>query len=159
MIASLGFFDSNLVLLHQAAYQSYVTMADTSELTVLHFSEEEFERLNWTEKGREFQWQEKMFDISSIEKNDDGYRVTCKHDVVESFVVKALTPLKNGGSNNLPVKKRSRKGFSTKHFAQKILKIAPVETHCKMIRFEPIQKPSQAFNEIISPPPEFFLFS
>jgi hypothetical protein len=59
MIASLGLLNSNLALLHQAVYQSYVKLADTDELTVLQFSEEEFANLNWTEKGREFMWQEK----------------------------------------------------------------------------------------------------
>ncbi len=158
MIASLGLLNSNLALLHQAVYQSYVKLADTDELTVLQFSEEEFANLNWTEKGREFMWQEKMFDVSSIEKIGKDYAVTCKHDEVESFVVNSLTDLKKGTSKDLPIKKRSRKDFSTKHFAQKILRTAPMEALSKMRRFETLQKLEKVFNDVKSPPPKSLLF-
>lgn len=159
MMASLGLFNFNLALLHQAVYQSYVEMAGTDELTELRFSEEEFANLNWTEKGREFMWQEKMFDVSSIEKIGEDYAVTCKHDEVESFVVSSLTDLKKGTSKNLPTKKRSRKDFSTKHFAQKILRTTPMEALCKIRRFEPVQKLEKVFDDVKAPPPKSLLFS
>jgi len=159
LMAALGFFSSNLAFLHRAAFQSYVRIADTPELTVLQFSEDEFEGLNWTEKGREFRWQEMMFDIHSIEKIDGGYVVTCKHDVVESFVVNTLSYLKKGTSKNIPVKKRSRNDFSTKHFAQEILRADLIIDYHKKRSFDSFQKPPLFFNEVKSPPPESLLFS
>ena len=158
-MASLGLFNSNLTLLHRASFQSRVRSGDGTDLTVFKLSEAEFEGLNWTEKGREFRWDEKMFDVASIEKINDDYIITCKHDVVESFVVNALSYLKKGTAKDLPIKKRSRKSFSTKHFAQDILTPPPVKVTQGVERITSSQKLLVFFDEVESPPPEQLQFS
>jgi len=152
-------FNTNLTLLHRASFQSRARTSEPTDLTVFTFSEEEFEGLNWTEKGREFMFDEKMFDIASIEKSDDGYVVYCKHDVVESLVVNAFSYLKKGSEKDLPIKKRSRKNFSIKHFAQNILITLPVISNQEIEQFGFTQKLIVFFDEVESPPPEYILFS
>lgn len=158
-MASLGLFNSNLTLLHRASFQSRIRSGNGTDLTVFRLSEAEFEGLNWTEKGREFRWDEKMYDVASIEKIDDGYVVTCKHDVVESYVVNALSYLKKGTAKDLPIKKRSRKNFSTKHFAQDILTPTPVKATQGIEWVTSLQKLLVFSEEVESPPPEQLLFS
>lgn len=158
-MASLGLFNSNLTLLHRASFQSRIRSGNGTDLTVFRLSEVEFEGLNWTEKGREFRWDEKMYDVASIEKIDDGYVVTCKHDVVESYVVNALSYLKKGTAKDLPIKKRSRKNFSTKHFAQDILTPTPVKATQGIEWVTSLQKLLVFSEEVESPPPEQLLFS
>ena len=152
LMATMGLLSSNLLLIHRAAFQSYARIAELPDLTVFNFSEEEFNGLDWTVKGREFRWREMMFDVSTIEQDGKGYRVTCKHDVVESFVAKTLSFLKKDSSK--PVKKRSRKDFQTKHFAQKVLRALPLGSQIQKNALEHPCKPSLVFMEVKSPPPE-----
>lgn len=154
IMASLGLFNSNLTLLHRASFQSYVKAGGANDLTVFVFSKEEFDGLNWTEKEREFSLNEKMFDVASIERSGDEYVVTCKHDVVESLVVNAFSYLKKANGKDLPIKKRSRKNFSSKHFAQKILNTLPIKAGHPLYQVTYSQKLTMFFDEVESPPPE-----
>lgn len=53
LMATMGLLSSNLLLIHRAAFQSYARIAELPDLTVFNFSEEEFNGLDWTVKGRE----------------------------------------------------------------------------------------------------------
>lgn len=159
-LATLGFFSSSLTFLHRASFQSRVRLGEFSELTLFTFSGDEFKGLEWTEQGREFRMDGKMYDISSIEKVNDGYIVSCKHDAIESFVANLFTFEKmNGKDKDLPKEKNTRKNLSLQHFSKQLqqeIKTKPIQ---QWTYFELLLKPSAKFYEVESPPPELFHLS
>lgn len=154
-LATLGFFNSSLTFLHRASFQSRVRQGEFSELTVFSFSGDEYKDMEWTEEGREFRMDGKMYDISSVEKVDNNYIVSCKHDVMESFVANLFTFRKmNGMTKNLPKEKKVRKNLSFQHFSGQFRQEVQAKIIFRWIYFESFLIFPSNYYEVESPPPE-----
>lgn len=156
-LASLGFFSLSITLLHRVPFQFRVRQGEFPELTVFTFSGDEFTELEWTEQGREFRLNGKMYDISSIKKVNDDYVVSCKHDAVESFVANLFTFQKeNAMAKDFPKRKNVRKNLSPQHAPHHLQQNVEASIIVRWICFEPILRTSSEFYEVESPPPDLF---
>ncbi len=159
-LATLGFFNLSLTFLHRIPFQYSVRQGEFPELTVFTFSGDEFTELGWTEQGREFRLDGKMYDISSIKKVNDNYVVSCKYDVVESFVVSLFTFQKtNAMTKDFPKGKNVRKNLLPQHVSRQLQQNVGVNTILRWIYFEPILLLTSKFYEVESPPPELIHIS
>jgi hypothetical protein len=69
--------------LHRSSFQEFVAESDPAGQQKLFFTEKDFSKINWFEKDREFEWNGKMYDVSSIEKIKEGYHILCVNDEQE----------------------------------------------------------------------------
>src|SRR5580704_11235044 len=99
----VGIFFSLYLNLHRSTFQEFVQKSDTSTQEILFFSEPDFSQINWTEKGREFEWKDKMYDVSTIRKTKEGYLVFCLNDDEEEGFIRLFDTWKksnSSGNNN-----------------------------------------------------------
>jgi len=68
-LASLGNLAPYYALFHRASFQLRVRQGNYQNGTTLNLTEQEYNLLDWTEKGREFKMDGEMYDVSSIKDN------------------------------------------------------------------------------------------
>ena len=55
--------------MHKTAFQAFVTQSPVDHTQKLKFTNEDFSKIRWIEDGREFEWNEKFYDVRKIEKS------------------------------------------------------------------------------------------
>jgi len=80
LCGSVGLFSSLYLNLHRSIFQELVRESDSLRQEILFFSKSDFSTIDWSEKGREFEWRNKMYDVSKIKKTNKGYFVFCVND-------------------------------------------------------------------------------
>jgi hypothetical protein len=76
----VGLFSSLYLNRHRSVFQELVLESDSLRQEILFFSKSDFSTIDWSEKGKEFEWRNKMYDVSKIEKTSKGYLVFCVND-------------------------------------------------------------------------------
>lgn len=153
MLTSLGSLTPYWTILHQATYRLRVRRGDFDKLTTFHFTEKEYQELDWERKGEEFELDGNMYDIASVEKTETGYTVQCKHDKAETLVKKLLNSKKEKRKRS-PTKKRPTLKYISKYIDGQEAFSALVLTKLQrqFLGLEPFYK--NLFQDIESPPPE-----
>ncbi len=89
---------------HQLVFQQEVIASEEKEVEIIFFTTSQYSSLSWMEEGREFEWQNKMYDVNKIVKTNNGYWVYCENDGFEEILISFLKSLKkdmDGSSQNL----------------------------------------------------------
>ncbi|MGE0588307.1 MAG: hypothetical protein AB7O48_07005 [Cyclobacteriaceae bacterium] len=158
-MASVGLLGTSWTLFHKTSFQYLVKEGAFSNFTTLTFTPEQFEALQWTEKGREFTLDGKMFDISEIERVGDNYVVKCKHDVIESVVRDFFDDDKGDGDvgdHGKPKKKNGQnKNRVAKFFPGQKTAYEPEFLLFQSLTYSQLSEYSTTtLREVESPPPE-----
>ena len=102
LTGTLSLFTASYRGYHQINFQQKVIETETTE--TIFFTATQFASLSWMEEGREFTWQNKLYDVKKIVKTPLGYRVYCENDSVEELLLSFLKSLKRemeGGKTNM----------------------------------------------------------
>lgn len=154
-LATLGNLAPYYALFHRASFQLRVRQGNYENGTTLHLSEKEFEFLDWTEKGREFKLDGKMYDVSSIKKTNAGYTIICKHDEVDSWLSKVIPSSKQKEKSRSPSKKRRPARSVDKYFPSELSFTKTALQIASTIRgFEKKLAIPKVYSEVESPPPD-----
>lgn len=160
-MASVGLLGTSWTLFHKSSFQYLVKKGAFSNLTMLTFTAEQFEDLQWTEEGREFTLEGKMYDVSEIEKVGENYVVNCKHDIIES-VVRDFFDDEQGdvGDHGKPKKKNGQnKSRVAKFFPGQKTAYEPEFLLFQSISYSQVSEYSTTtLREVESPPPESTFF-
>lgn len=153
MLTSLGSLTPYWTILHQATYRLRVRRGEFDKLTTFHFTDKEYDDLEWERKGEEFELDGKMYDIASVEKTETGYTVKCKHDEAETLVKKLLNSKKDKRKSSSS-KKRPNLKYTSKYIDGQEAFSALILTKLQrqFLGLEPFYK--NIFQDIESPPPE-----
>ena len=87
LLVVLGFFSSYVALYHRFSFQASVMNSHESDLKTLSLSVAEYQKIEWTEEGKEFEYGGKMFDVAKVEQQGKNYLVTCENDALEDLFV------------------------------------------------------------------------
>lgn len=161
-MASVGLLGTSWTLFHKTSFQYLVKEGAFSNFTSLTFTPEQFEALQWTEKGREFTLDGKMFDISEIERAGDNYVVKCKHDVIESVVRDFFDDDKGDGDVGDHGKPKKKNG-QNKNRVSKFFPGQKTAYEPEFLLFQPLtysqlsEYSTTTLREVESPPPEQIL--
>lgn len=89
-------FSSYLLFYHRGQVQSEIRHADDAALQYIDFTAEKFNAIQWTEEGREFEFDGVWYDVARIEKTDSGYRVVVQRDLFEVLLTQFMKSDLNG---------------------------------------------------------------
>ncbi len=105
------------------------------------------------EDETEFEWQGKLYDVSSISKTMDGYKIVCEHDSLEELLLTLLKSAQGGEKN-----RGQTKGSPQPQFLSSIMGIQPAITSSIVAgQTQFLQSSYPTIRpEVLSPPPEFF---
>ncbi len=84
-LSSLGVFSSYFSFYFRPHFRAQVSLAKKDELKTLSLTASEFENINWIEINKEFEYQDKMYDVAKIEKEGSGYLIYCENDSLEDL--------------------------------------------------------------------------
>ena len=87
---------------HRSSFQAAVSESLPLNIEKLFFPKKEFEKIEWEEKFKEFEFDGKLFDVSKIERTKDGFEVYCVNDSEEESIIALFKEWKK---SNLPVSK------------------------------------------------------
>ncbi|MBI1769676.1 MAG: hypothetical protein HYR67_15015 [Bacteroidetes bacterium] len=87
MSSSVGIFSSLYQEFHRDSMQSKVSESVLISLEKLFFSKEDFLKIDWKEKEREFELNGKLYDVSKIGKTKDGFEIYCLNDSEEEGII------------------------------------------------------------------------
>jgi len=100
----VGVFSSLYLNFHRSAFQSLVTDAIPANTLKLIFSETDFANIHWISVGREFEWNDKMYDVSKIEKVESEFQVYCINDTEEESLLGFINSWKQSVGHGTKVK-------------------------------------------------------
>lgn len=98
--SAVGVFSSLYLNLHRSSFQELAIESNSTNQEKLLFTAKEFSTIHWLEKGREFEWNGKMYDVSSIEKTKEGYQLYCVNDEAEESFVALFNTWKKSSAPN-----------------------------------------------------------
>tara|TARA_R110000822_G_scaffold176662_1_gene316555 strand:- start:351163 stop:351690 length:528 start_codon:yes stop_codon:yes gene_type:complete len=154
-LATLGNLAPYYALFHRASFQLRVRQGNYQNGTTLNLTEQEYNLLDWTEKGREFKMDGEMYDVSSIKKTNTGYTIICKHDEVDSWLSKIIPSSKQTQKQKAPSKKRRIARSIDKYFpAEFSFTRAALQVALPISPFEKNLSIPLIYSEVESPPPE-----
>gem|GEM_PF-5359502 len=87
LTGSTGFFSSYFLDLHR----ENIHREPPRQTEEIFFSTATFQRLAWTKRGQEFEWQGKMYDVTSLVRKGDGVVLSCFRDGAEEDLLAMLT--------------------------------------------------------------------
>lgn len=90
LVSTWGMFSTYFIEYHRTAIHAEIRNTPSENLIQLHFTPTSFAALHFKEKGREFEWNGNMYDISSIQKTEDDIIVHCKIDHLEGSLLALL---------------------------------------------------------------------
>ncbi len=147
-IAVGGFF-----LLWQKGHQYHIRHTQLrGKVEYLVLDANVFETLYWEEEGKEFVFEGKRYDVFSIQKEKNSYKIACFHDKKEEKIIKNIT---SQFSDNQPNKTNySKIKFPFWEFYwEDILNTKPIFLTKKQPVFLENEKAVFAYYCPISPPP------
>jgi hypothetical protein len=75
------------VLLHKIkkeVFEEKIKLLNKSDLLVFDFNKDFQSQIKWIKEGKEFQYQDEMYDVFEIEKNDSSVKLFCYNDEKET---------------------------------------------------------------------------
>ena len=90
VVGTVGVFSAYFTCYHRIAFQRNVKETPNTDLLKLAFTEKEYLSIQWVEKGTEFEWQGKMYDVSKISRTEKGYVMVCRNDSFEEMLLSFL---------------------------------------------------------------------
>jgi len=84
-LSSLGVFSSYFSFYYRPNFKTQISLKKQEELKTLSLTASEFKNVKWTEVDKEFEYQDKMYDVAKIEKNGHGYLIYCENDTFEDL--------------------------------------------------------------------------
>ncbi|MBS1488391.1 MAG: hypothetical protein JST43_12460 [Bacteroidetes bacterium] len=95
-----GIFFGLFLTSHQNTFQQRVKETE-SKSTVLVFTNEEFQNIQWTEQDIEFEKDGKMYDVANIVHKDNTVEIYCENDSLEEMMRSYLGQFGHGERSNL----------------------------------------------------------
>jgi hypothetical protein len=89
-VGTVGVFSSYYTYYHRTAFQERVKETRQEELLKLVFSPQDYQSIEWMEEETEFEWQGKLYDVSSITQTSDGYVILCENDGLEEMLLSLI---------------------------------------------------------------------
>jgi ABC-type lipoprotein release transport system permease subunit len=83
----IGVFTSYFSFLHRQSFQEEVKHHRKDELKSFSFSENDFKKIKWEEVNKEFEYHGKMYDVASIQFENDVYTVYCQSDLIDDMLI------------------------------------------------------------------------
>ncbi len=87
MFTMVGTFNSYFTFLNRQHFQAQVKQQRPEDLKRLIFSENEYRKIKWEDKDREFEFNGKMYDVASIQFKEGLYTITCENDLIEDLLI------------------------------------------------------------------------
>ncbi len=97
--SAVGIFTSLYLTLHRTVFQEQVIESIPANAEKIFFSQHDFSKIKWIEKNREFEWHNNLYDVSKIEKTENGLEIVCVNDAKEKSMIGIWDQWKK---NNLP---------------------------------------------------------
>jgi hypothetical protein len=94
----MGVFSTLFLSLHRSSFQEFVVESVPSNAEKLFFSLTDFSKIGWIENGKEFEFNNKLYDVSKIERTTQGFYVYCVNDSVEESFIAVLDQWKKNNS-------------------------------------------------------------
>ncbi len=103
-IGTSGFFFWQLHQIKSSVNKEFAGNEHTNLLS-LRFNQKAFSELNWIEKGKEFSFAGKMYDVFSVQEEGNMVTVYCSYDTRETQLRKTFENLLSGSSTKgLPLR-------------------------------------------------------
>lgn len=102
LLVVLGVLSSYVVFYHRLSFQAVVASSSKEELKTLVLPTSEYEKLRWTEEGKEFEYRGKMYDVAKVEKKAANYVITCENDSMEDLFVNWLKSVSKSKAKLIP---------------------------------------------------------
>lgn len=115
LFCSLGYFP--FFLIHQTSLRKEIKQklknsVPEKELTIFTFNKEEFSKLKWEKKNKEFHYENSMFDIVRMSRSqNDCVVLYCINDLKEKQLFEFLEKEVGKNTQNTPTKKNSHNIF------------------------------------------------
>lgn len=79
-------FFPSIIDLHRNSFQEEIEMRSNG-IQILKLHSVEFKKIEWIEKGREFNWFGKLYDVKGIKKTSSGFEIECVNDEGEESLI------------------------------------------------------------------------
>lgn len=102
LLVVLGVLSSYVALYHRFSFQAHVTNSQQADLNTMTLSVAEYQKIKWTEEGKEFEYGGKMYDVAKIARQGADYVITCENDSIEDLFVNWLKSAGKSKSKTIP---------------------------------------------------------
>src|ERR1051325_3768376 len=90
LLVVTGALSNYIAFYHRFSFQAQVASSQREDLKIITLSIAEFEKIKLVEEGKEFEYQERMYDVAKIEKQGANYAVFCESDSLEDLFISLL---------------------------------------------------------------------
>ncbi len=149
LAGTMGLFTSYYTNYHRQAFQSQIRQAPVAHLDKLSFSEQDFASIVWFDDHTEFEWKGRMYDVSEIKKDKNGYTILCKNDTMEEMLLSMIDLTKSGRQDGAKKGNPQPQFFSIGMDVQN----TPVSKHSSLRRVTWVSFYLSVSPQISSPPP------
>ena len=149
---SIGIFSSLYLDFHRTSFQQVAVESHPFRTEKLFFSREDYRKIKWVEDKREFEWNNKLYDVSTIEKKQDGFEISCVNDSLEESLIAMVDQWKKDTAPGGKTKTMFQPQFCNSLNGE----INPYFTFQNNF-FHNSSRYSQPEAQTLSPPPEFLL--
>ena len=85
--SAVGIFSSFYLGFHRTSFQESIIRSMPSQAEKLVFSTRDYLKIKWIDKEKEFEWNNKLYDVSKIEKTKKGFDIFCVNDSLEEAII------------------------------------------------------------------------
>jgi len=146
----MGLFSNFYLSLHRTSFQEFVVEAVPSNTEKLFFSFADFSAIRWIDDEKEFKFNGKLYDVSKIERNAQGYYIYGVNDSLEEGFIAMIDHWKKSNSPGGKAKAIFQPQFcnplDVEEMGQK--EVAPIRFSFKTSVYNP------PLSQTPSPPPE-----
>ncbi len=103
LTGTFSVFTSCFQSYHHSIFQQATKQLKEEETEKIFFTDKQFALLTWIEDNKEFEWNNKMFDVTKIDKTKEGYLIYCENDGLEEILISFLKSIKKEMEGNLSV--------------------------------------------------------
>jgi hypothetical protein len=147
---SAGIFSSLYLGLHRVAFQESVQRSLVPIKEKLFFPDSVFSIIKWEDE--EFEWENKMYDVSKIEKTKGGFFIYCVNDEEEDNFICLFKSCKETNVPNALYKPQFQPQYCNQLIVCNADQARTMAAHCSSLR-ESYDSP---WAKAISPPPEYY---
>jgi hypothetical protein len=133
---------------HRAAQQT----SKTKEIHAIDF--EKYTAIDWELEGREFRWNNQLYDVVSITENNGTVHIQCTSDTTEDELVARYAQLTNSAENKDPLQHSLKKYIELEYIYESMAAMYTIDYYSEIIpKTSPLHRKDLAL-DIASPPPE-----